>query len=189
MSSAHSPTFPSLHLRHNSFSNPSVALPTSQLIPQLFRCFTYVTAHSPNLLSLPLRHRLFTYVTWRDSHDFHTRYTYILQTVRASKLSFTSPTSQLILKPFRRFTYVTAHSSTLQMLHLCHSSFSNTSVPLPTSQLILPPFRSFNCVTAHSLNLLSLFLRHRLFTYVTWRAAHANRLTMLEFCTVCIFKV
>ena len=27
-SSAHSPTFPSLHLRHNSFSNPSVALPT-----------------------------------------------------------------------------------------------------------------------------------------------------------------
>ena len=31
-SRAHSPTFPSLHLRHNSFSNTSVALPTSQLI-------------------------------------------------------------------------------------------------------------------------------------------------------------
>ena len=27
--SAHSPTFPSLHLRHSSFSNPYVALPTS----------------------------------------------------------------------------------------------------------------------------------------------------------------
>ena len=47
MSSAHSPTFPSLHLRHSSFSNPSVALPTSQLILQPFRRFTYVTTHSP----------------------------------------------------------------------------------------------------------------------------------------------
>ena len=60
-SSDHSPTFPSLHLHHNSFSNPSVALPTSQFILQPFRCFTYVTAHSPTLLSLLLRHRLFIY--------------------------------------------------------------------------------------------------------------------------------
>ena len=57
---AHSPNFPSLHLRHNLFSNPSVALPTSQLILQPSRCFTYVTAHSPTLLSLFLRHKLFT---------------------------------------------------------------------------------------------------------------------------------
>ena len=56
---AHSPTFPSLHLRHSSFSNPSVlylrhssfsnssiASPTSQLILQpLFR-FSYVTGSS-----------------------------------------------------------------------------------------------------------------------------------------------
>ena len=55
-----SPSFPSLHLHHNSFSNPSVALPTSQLIVKPFRCFTYVTAHSPTLLSLLLRHKLFT---------------------------------------------------------------------------------------------------------------------------------
>ena len=46
MSSAHSPTFASLHLRHNSFSNPSVFLPTPQLILQPFHCFTYVTVHS-----------------------------------------------------------------------------------------------------------------------------------------------
>ena len=65
MRRARSPTFPSLHLRHSSFSKPSVALPTSQLILQLFRCFTYVKAHSPTLLSLLLRHRLFSYVTWR----------------------------------------------------------------------------------------------------------------------------
>ena len=57
----------------SSFSNPSVALPTSQLILQPFRCFTYVTAHSPTLLSLLLRHRLFTYVTWRAAHDRYGR--------------------------------------------------------------------------------------------------------------------
>ena len=64
---------------------------------------------------------------------------------KLSKLSVTSPTSQLILQPFRRFTYVTAHSPTLPLPHLRHSSFSNPSFA---------------------------FLRHRLFTYVTWRAAH-----------------
>ena len=68
---AHSPTFPSLHLRHSSFSNPSVALPMSQLILQPFRCFTYVTAHTPTLLSLLIRHRLFTYVTWRATHEIY----------------------------------------------------------------------------------------------------------------------
>ena len=39
------------------------------LIRQHFRHFTYVIAHSPNLLSLLLRHRLFTYVTWRAAQD------------------------------------------------------------------------------------------------------------------------
>ena len=59
----HSPTFLLLHLRHNSFSNPSVALRTSQFILLPFRCFTYVTVFSSTLLSLLLRHKLFTYVT------------------------------------------------------------------------------------------------------------------------------
>ena len=85
-SSAHSPTFPSLHLRHNSFSNPSVALPTSQLILQPFRCFTYVTVHYPTLPSLYLRHSSF------------------------SNAFAASPTSQFILQPFFRFTYVTSSS-------------------------------------------------------------------------------
>ena len=57
---AHSPTFLSLHLRHNSFSNPSVALPTSQLILQPFHCFTYIAVYSPTLLSLLLRHSSFS---------------------------------------------------------------------------------------------------------------------------------
>ena len=65
-----------------------------------------------------------------------------------------------------------AHSRTFTSLHLRHSSFSNPSVALPTSQLILQPFRCFTNVTVHSPTLISLLLRHRLFTYVTWRAAH-----------------
>ena len=51
-----------------------------------------------------------------------------------SNISVTSPTSQLILQPFRRFTYVTAHSITLPLLHLRHSSLSNPSFASPTSQ-------------------------------------------------------
>ena len=58
-SHAHSPTFPSLHLRHSSFSNPSIALPTSQLILQPFRRFTYVISHSPILPLLHLHHSSF----------------------------------------------------------------------------------------------------------------------------------
>ena len=119
-----------------------------------------------------------------------------------SNLSVTSPASQLILQPFRRFTYVTAHSSTLPSFYLRHSSFSilpslhlryssfsnpsvaflghtaisNPSVVSPTSQLILQPFRRFTYFTAQSPTLLSLLLCHRLFTYVTRRAAHASGL-------------
>ena len=72
---AHSPSLPSLYLRHNSFSNP-------------LRHFTYATAHSPNFPSLYLRHSSF------------------------SNPSVASPTSQLILQPFCRFSYVTRSSLT-----------------------------------------------------------------------------
>ena len=74
-----------------------------------------------------------------------------------SNLSVISPTSQLILQPFRRFIYVIldprnqghqngwwSHSPTFPSLHLRHSSFSNPSVALPTSQLIVQPFRHFS---------------------------------------------
>ena len=73
---------------------------------------TYFTAHSPTLPSLYLRHSSF------------------------SKLSVTSPTSQPIFQPFRRFIYVTAHSPTLPLLHLRHSSFSNPSIASSTSQVL-----------------------------------------------------
>ena len=163
----HSPTLLSLYLHYSSFSNPSVASPTSQFIPQPFFRFSYVTSCSFNELC------------------------------SFSNLPVTSPTSQLILQPFRRFTYVTTHSQTLPLLqlrhsslpnpsfasptsqalhlmssthsptypslHLRHNSFSNPSVALPTSQLILQPFRCFTYVTVHSPTLLSLLLRHKLF--------------------------
>ena len=67
----------------------------------------------------------------------------------------------LILQAFRRFTYVAAHSPTLPSFYLRRSSFFNPSVASPT-------------VTAHSPTLLSLVLHHRIFTYVTWRAAHVK---------------
>ena len=68
-----------------------------------------------------------------------------------SNFSITSPMSQLILKPFHCFTYVTAHSPTLPSISQRHSSFSNPSVTSPTSQLILQPFFRFSYFTGFSL--------------------------------------
>ena len=163
MRTAQSPTFPSLHLRHSSFFNPSVALPTSQIIFQHFRWFTYVTSHYPTLLSLFLRHRLifqpfhhFTYFTAHSStlpslylrHSSFSNFSLLyLCHGSFSSPSFTFPIRhRLILQPFRHFTYVTAHSPNLSWLYLRHSSFSNPSVALPTSQLILQPFFHFSYV-------------------------------------------
>ena len=53
-----------------------------------------------------------------------------------SNFSVTSPTSQLILQPFRRFTYVTAHYPTLPLLHLHHSSFCNPYFAFHNSQAL-----------------------------------------------------
>ena len=45
---AHSPTLPSLYLRHSSFSNPCVPSPKSQFILRPFFCFSYITSSSLN---------------------------------------------------------------------------------------------------------------------------------------------
>ena len=52
----HSPTLPSLYLRHSSFTNPSVASPTSQFILQPFIRFSYVTSSSLNSPGEPPMH-------------------------------------------------------------------------------------------------------------------------------------
>ena len=61
--------------------------------------------------------------------------------------------AELILQPFRHFTYVITHSSTLPPYHLLHSSFSNPSVASLTSQFILQPFFRFFYVTSSFSNL------------------------------------
>ena len=102
---AHSPTHPLLHLRHSSFSNPSFASPTLQalhLIHQASRQWGGPVEQSsfPTFQSLHLRHNSF------------------------SNHSVALPASQLILQPFRCFTYVTVHSLTLLSLLLRHKLFT-----------------------------------------------------------------
>ena len=97
----------------------------SKLILQPFRRFTYVTAHSPTFPSL--HHVTAHSPTFPSLHIRHSSF---------SIPSVALTTSQLILEPFRHFTYVTAHSPILPLLHLCHSSFSNPSFASPTSQTL-----------------------------------------------------
>ena len=96
------------------------------LILQIFRRFTYVTAHSPTLPLLHLRHSSF------------------------SNPPFDSPTSQGLHLGLIHLTR--AHSPTFPSLYLRHSSFSNSSVASPTSQFILQPFFRFSYVSSSSFN-------------------------------------
>ena len=117
----------SLHLRHNSFSNPSVALLTSQLILQPFRCFSYVTVHSPTLLSLLLRHKLCSAhsPTFPSLHLRHNSF---------SNPSVAVRTSQLILQTFRCFPYVTVHLQPFFRFSYVTSSSLNSPGEPPVSQ-------------------------------------------------------
>ena len=118
----HSPTLTSLHLSHSSFSIPSAALPTSQLILQPFRCFTYVIGTSPTSQHILQHFRRFTYVTAQSTvlPLLHLRHSSFSNPSAASSTpqiilqsSAASPTSQVILQPFRCFT-------TPQALHVFH---------------------------------------------------------------------
>ena len=66
---------------------------------------------------------------------------------------------ELILQHFRHFTYVIAHSPTLPLLHLRHSSLSNPSFDSPTSQtlhlihLASRTWLSLFCDVAKSMNM------------------------------------
>ena len=72
---------------------------------------------------------------------------------------------------FRHFTYVTAHSPTLPLLHLRHSSFSNPSFASPTLQalhLIHLARRPFGVVIhdRNNVHLSALFLLFRINTRI-----------------------
>ena len=107
-----------LECQHNrsSFSKLSVTSPTLQLILQPFRRLTYVTGHSPTLPLLHLRHSSFDSLTSQ-----FVRFTYVtnhsptlpslyLRHSSFSNPTVASPTSQLILQPFFRFSYATSSS-------------------------------------------------------------------------------
>ena len=165
----HSPTFPSLHLRHNSFSNPSVALLTSQLILRTFHSHSYICPSLVPIMSkiIPVPN-ITTHVRMFHSHSY----------IRPSLVPITSkiipvPNITTHLRSFHSNSYIcpslvpimskiipvpnitthvrTFHSPTFPSLHLRHSSFSNLSVASPTSQLILQPFFHFSYVTGSSL--------------------------------------
>ena len=95
-------------MRLNSFSNPYIASPTSQLILQPFLRFTHVTVHSTALPLLHLHHRHFTYVT---AHSPTLPPLYLHHSSFYNP-SVASPTSQIILQSLRCFTYVTGTSRT-----------------------------------------------------------------------------
>ena len=89
--------------------------------------------------------------------------------------------AELILQPFRHFTYVTTHSPTIPTLHLHHnsfsilpslylrySSFSNTFVASPTSQFILQPFFCFSYVTSSSPPMRSIHIHRALVELAPW---------------------
>ena len=82
---------------------------------------------------------------------------------------FTYVTAHSIALPLlhlrnRHFTYVTVHSTTLPLFYLHHRSVYNPSVHSPTSQIILQPFCCFTYITAHSPTLLLLHLHHSSFS-------------------------
>ena len=82
---------------------------------------------------------------------------------------------ELILQPFRHFTYVTVHSPALPFLYLSHSSFSNPSFASPTSQ-----------AHVHHLSRcpwLNLFRRFWFWYWVTtFKRGH---LLQTEYCSIC----
>ena len=95
------------YLRHSSFSYPSVASPTSPFILQPFFRFSYVTSSSLNSPG-------------ESPMDVLRHFTYV------TTPSLTLPS----------LTYVTAHSPTIPLLHLRHSSFSNPYFTSPTSRAL-----------------------------------------------------
>ena len=123
---------------------------------------------------------------------------YTVEQSSLSNLSVTSPTSKLILQPFRRFTYVKAHSPTLPLLHLRHSSFSNPSFASPTSQAL----HLIHLESRPWFALKNIKLRKNLFTSWVWSisilyfihafsfkfATRCNPYRSLLFCTYRIFS-
>ena len=121
---AHSPTLPSLYLRHSSFSNTSVSSPTSQLLLQPFVRFSEqssfsklsVTSPTSQLILQPFRR--FTYATAQSP---------TLPILHLHHSSFSNPFFAFMSR---------AHSPSFSSLNLRHGSFYNPSFTSSTSQAL-----------------------------------------------------
>ena len=104
--------------------------------------------------------------------------------------------AELILQPFRHFTYVTAHSPTLSSLYLRHNSFSNSSVVSPTSQFILQSFFRFYYITGSSLTSPSeppmhVYVSYKIFAKYSgrhWQKQGSDWLSQVQFFNLSIVK-
>ena len=118
----------------------SVASPTSQLILQLFPCFTYITTHSPSLLLLYLRHSSFSNPSIASPTDVQAR-----ESPRGMRCSGT------ILRIITSHTWVHAFSLADSIVSTFLSRLFSW-LDHSTSQFILQPFFCFSYVTSSSLN-------------------------------------
>ena len=132
-------TFPSLHLRHSSFSNPSVALPTSQLILQTFRRFSYVTTLSPTLPLLHLRHSSFSNPSFASpmSQALHLRH-----------MANRPCISTVVSKFSQNIVAYTDKNKAVIDCHTCSSSFFSIvkSHPLKIPARVLEKVRAGSCL-------------------------------------------
>ena len=103
----HSPTLPSLYLRHSSFYNPSVASPTSQFILQPFFRFSCVTSSSLNSPGEPV-----TSPTSQLILQPFRRFTYVIAH------SSTLPLLHLCHSSFSNPSFASPASQALHLLHL-----------------------------------------------------------------------
>ena len=151
MSSAHSSTFLSLYLRHSSFSNNSVTLPTSQLIPQATgtqewhivpllgdvtsstTAVQYVSVSELRVLSTekqwPVRreHTVYTNKSWQCKEKYIVHH----WTSMEASLRHSSGWGTWSVSP--QYRDLRTRAPTLPLLHLRHSSFTNPSFASPTS--------------------------------------------------------
>ena len=138
-SSALSPSFPSLHLRHSSFSNLSITSPTSQVILQPFCSFSYITALSPTLPLLHLCHSSFSnpYFASPTAQALHLRH-----------LANRPCISTLVTKFSQNIVADTDKNKALIDWHKCSSSFLSiaNSHPLKIPASVLEKVRSGSCL-------------------------------------------
>ena len=105
-----------------SFSNPYIASPTSSSFCNSSAALP-TSFYSPSVAS----------PTSQTLHLLHSSFYNLSVASPTSQVGPTSPTSQLILQPYRLFTYVTDHSTTLR----CFTYVAGTSRTSPGE----PPMR------------------------------------------------